>query len=384
MLHSSAIRRHFPHTKESVYFNTAANGPLPAPAYKIIGDHFYIAKMARVGAQADMFEALNDIRGQAASIFGCHKKEAGFGFNTTFGINLAAFGLPLKKGDEVLLGGVEFPANVYPWLELRNRGLKIKFLQASDGHYDLESIRRAITKKTKALSLSFVQYFNGYKYDMAAIGQLCKDNGIYFVMDAIQGAGCEPIKVKKWQVDIASSGAQKWLLASQGCGIFYISREIQKKIIPPWRSWLGVDWKCDWTNLNDFNRQIFDHAGRFELGTYPTPTVMGLQWSLDFLLKQKIADIQSHNHQLLDILIDYLQTDKNYRITSSLDKNHRSSILCFTTTKRSVADLHGFLTRKRIMTALREGSIRVSVHLFNNKQDIEQLIKALQQASRKK
>ncbi len=377
MIDVEQIRRLFPHTGKSVYFNVASNGPLPEPAFKLQDEYFQLAKMAGIGAQEELFEALENIRCNGAKIFGCRKSETGFGFNTTFGINLAAFGLPLKKGDEVLLSDIEFPANVYPWLELRNRGIKVRFLKSKDGFFDIDNFRRAITGKTRALSLSFVQYFNGYKNDLETIGNICRDQGIFFIVDAIQGAGPEPMNVKKWNVDIASAGGQKWLLGSQGSGVFYISNEIKKQLIPPWRSWLGVDWKCDWSNLRDFNRRFEPSAQQYEMGTYPAAQVLSLDWTLSFLVDLGIKEIQKHNYSLLNRLIEYLQSEPFYRITGSLEKKHRSSILSFTTDKGDITRVYRLLLKKKIIPALREGSIRVSVHLYNNQNDIDRLIAGL-------
>jgi len=377
MIDVEQIRRLFPHTGKSVYFNVASNGPLPDPAFKLQDKHFQLARMAGIGAQEELFEALDNIRRNGAKIFGCRKSEIGFGFNTTFGINLAAFGLPLKKGDEVLLSDIEFPANVYPWLELRNRGIKVRFLKSKDGFFDIDNLYKAITKKTRALSLSFVQYFNGYKNDLKTIGGICRDRGVFFIVDAIQGAGPEPINVKKWNVDMASAGGQKWLLGSQGSGIFYVSNEIKKRLIPPWRSWLGVDWKCDWSNLRDFDRRFEPSAQQYEMGTYPAAQVLSLDWTLSFLVDLGIRRIQKHNHSLLDLLIEYLQSEPFYRITSSLEKKHRSSILSFTTDKGDITRVYRLLLKKKIIPALREGSIRVSVHLYNNQNDIDRLIAGL-------
>jgi selenocysteine lyase/cysteine desulfurase len=380
MIDTASIRKIFPHTRKNAYFNAASNGPLPDPAYKLQDDHYKLAQDAAIGSQKELFDTLDNIAQNGAKIFGCQKSEVGFGFNTTFGINLAAFGLPLKKGDEVLLSDVDFPANVYPWLELRNRGINVKFVGNTNGFFDIDKLRKAISKKTKVLSLSFIQYFNGYKNDLQTIGEICKESNIFFVVDAIQGAGAEPMDVRKWNIDIASAGGQKWLLGSQGAGIYYVSQEVQKILIPPWRSWLSVDWQCNWTELNDYNRQFYNSARQYEFGTYPAAQVLSLDWTISYLLRQGIKNIQRHNHKMIDKLINYLRNEPNFRITSSLEKKHRSSILSFTSDAIDIQKLHQELLKARIITALREGAIRVSVHLYNNDSDINRLITSLKKA----
>jgi cysteine desulfurase/selenocysteine lyase len=377
----NAVRRLFPHTKKTVYFNVASTGPLSAPAYRIQDDYFKKTQMAAIGDQSEVFNALENIRRCGAKIFGCKKDEAGFGFNTTFGINLAAFGLPLKAGDEVILSDAEFPANVYPWLALRERGIKIKFLNSTDGFFDTGQLEKAITRRTRVLSVSFVQYFNGFKMDMDTIADICRRRHIFLVLDAIQGAGCEKINVRKWDVAVASAGAQKWLLSSQGTGLFYVSENIRQRLQTPWRSWLSVDWKCRWHDLGRFDIPPVDTARQYELGTYPGALVMALDWTLKFITDLGIGNIQKHNHTLLDFLIAYLRGEPFYRITSSLEPKHRSSILSFTTDRGDIAETQRHLSNRHIMTSLRQGSIRVSAHLYNNQPDMERLMAELNRAA---
>jgi len=383
MFDVTSIRKRFPHARKKIYLNAASNGPLPGPAYALQDRYYQKALLANVGGQTEVFAALENIRRNGAKIFGCTTAEAGFGFNTTFGINLAAFGLPLKSGDEVLLCDVEFPANVYPWLELRRRGIRVKFMKSVDGCFSLDHFEKSITRKTRVLALSFVQYFNGFKLDVETVAEICRRRHILLVLDAIQGAGCEPMNVRKWNVAIASAGAQKWLLSSQGTGIFYVSEEIQNRLRPPWRSWLGIDWKCQWQNLRRFDLDFYPDSRQYELGTYPGPLVMSLDWSLDFIARLGVRNIQRHNHALLDVLIAYLRQEPFYRITSSLEKKHRSSILSFTSDQTDVARIHQFLAQNNVVTSQREGAIRVSVHLYNHQADVERLITVLDKAVRK-
>ena len=384
MFDVASIRKLFPYARKRTYFNAASNGPLPAPAFALQDQYYRKSLMADVGSQTDVFGALDTIRRNGARIFGCKTAEAGFGFNTTFGINLAAFGLPLKPGDEVLLSDVEFPANVYPWLELRRRGIGVKFIKSVDGFFNLENLERSISRKTRVLALSFVQYFNGFKLDVETVAEICRRRNILLVLDAIQGAGCEAMNVRKWNVAIASAGAQKWLLSSQGTGIFYVSEEIQDRLRPPWRSWLGIDWKCQWHNLRRFDLDFFPDSRQYELGTYPGPLVMALNWSLDFIAKLGVRHIQKHNHALLDTLIAYLKQEPFYRITSSLEKKHRSSILSFTSDQTDVARIHQFLAQNNVVTSQREGAIRVASHLYNDRADMDHLITVLDKAARRR
>jgi len=359
-----------------IYLNSASTGPLSIPVLEALNHYYSRARYDDAQIDNDAFSKLDNIRNMGAKLLTARRDEIGFGFNTGFGLNIAACGLPLKKGDEVLLSDNEFPSNVYPWTALEQRGIKVKFTKSSDRMFNIDNFEKAITRRSKVLSLSYVQFFNGYKNDLMRIGNICRERGLYFVVDGIQGCGVEPINVKKCQIDILSSGAQKWMLSPLGTGLFYIRKDLQKKLTRPFAGWLSVDWKMDFSNLFHYDLLFYDSARSFELGTYPYGHIFGMSAALELILSLGAKNIQKHNHELLDKLISYLKSDKRFRIVSSLESKHRSSILAFTCD--NAKELFDFLVYKeRIICSYREGAIRISVHLFNNKADISHLIRAL-------
>jgi len=372
------MRRLFPITSgksHKIYLNSASTGPLCRPVRTAL--ERYNNRMEVIDPQIDddAFAALEHIRRLGARLIGAHGDEVGFGFHTGYGLNIAALGLPLKRGDEVLLADVEFPSNVYPWVALRGRGVRVTFIKSTNGFFDVDNFKRAIRKRTKVLSLSHVQFFNGYKNDLKNIGRICQDNDIYFVVDGIQGCGVEPLNVRSCGVDIYSAGAQKWLLSPLGTGLFYVRKDLQTQLNRPFASWLGVDWKMNFSDLFHFDLPFFDSARQFELGTYPYGHVFAMEAALELINSLGVRSIREHNYELLDRLIDFLQSTPYYQVTSSLRKKHRSSILSFTCPDAKT--VYAALGTAGIATSFREGAIRVSVHLFNNRADIDKLTDVL-------
>jgi cysteine desulfurase/selenocysteine lyase len=373
-----SIRKQFPVTQSKkgiTYFNSASTGPLSLPARDALDKFNDYSFYLNRGIDNDAFAALDEIRKLGAKFIGARQDEVGFGFHTGFGLNIAAFGLPLKAGDEVLLSDIEFPSNVYPWMALKPRGIKIKFIKSENGFFDIDNFIKAISRKTKVLSLSFVQFFNGYKNNLRNIGAICKEKGIYFVVDGIQGCGVETINVHKCQIDIFSSGAQKWMLSPLGTGIFYVRKDLQNNLKMPFASWLSVDWGINFTDLFHYDLPFFDSARRFEFGTYPYGHIFAMQKSMKLIDSLGVRNIQKHNYELLDILINYLKSNENYKIVSSLKNIHRSSILSFSCPE--VNKVYQALLKSKIICSLREGAIRVAVHLYNNEADIKRLVKVL-------
>ncbi len=371
----SKYRKEFRFTDKITYLNHASFGPLPQRSWEATEDYY---KHLRLEKLKDLdkvaFEKLDEIRVLVAGMIKAKPEEIAFATNTSYGLNVAAWGLDLKPGDKILLSDVEFPANTYPWTNLRQKGVVVDFVPSNNRCFDTDYFLEAIDPKTKVLSLSFVQFFNGFKIDLKTIGKICEEKDIFFAVDGIQGIGNLDLDVKECKIDLLACGAQKWLLSSLGAGFFYLSSEAKRKVNPCFFGWLGVDWKLDFSDLLRFDLEPFPSARKFEIGTYPYSAIWTMHSSLQLLSEIGIKNIESHNLELLDLLIVHLK-EKNYRITSSLDPNHRSSILSFSA--EDAKTLHRKLRANNIIVSCREGSIRVAPHFYNTTDEIEKLVKLL-------
>lgn len=368
-------RKEFAHVDKITYLNHASWTPLPRRSLNAVKEFLGYATLEKTGDLDELgFRLLEDTRKKVARMIHADTDEIGFAFNTSFGLNIAAQGLDLRPKDTVLLSDVEFPANVYPWLNLKRKGVKIKFIRSKDGFFDMDEFTKSIDKRTKVLSISFVQFHNGFKNDLETIGKICQENDIFFVVDAIQGIGVLDLDVNKAKIDFLSSGAQKWLCSVGGNGFFYSSKKAKRKIDPVFFGWMGVDWKLDFTDLLKFDLKAFGDARRFATGSYPYESIMVMNSSLGLLLEIGIPKIERHTLYLLDILIEYLKNSP-YQIKSSLEPKHRSSILSFSG-KNGKAIYQG-LCKKNIVVSYREGAIRVSPHFYNTEEEIERLIEVL-------
>jgi selenocysteine lyase/cysteine desulfurase len=369
-------RKLFPHTKNVVYFNSASYGPFCTPVVEAVKANLDQRMAAEHDDSHDAFTTLEQLRADYAGLIGAPERLVGIGLNTSFGLNIAAFGLPLKEGDEVLVSDIEFPAIIYTFrAAAERRGLKVTFLKSKDRFFDVSALKKAIGPRTRVLAVSWVQFFNGYKNDLEELSAICKKHDIYLVVDGIQGMGHQPVDVTKLGIDVFTSGCQKWMLSPQGCGFFYLSDKVRDKITPPFMSWLGADWKMNFSDLFHFDLPYFDSARRFELGYYVVLNLMGMKAAVEIFKDLGIPNIQKHNLALIDRLAEYVQSRPYYTITSSMEPRHRSSIMTFTCDR--VDELHRELLRERIILVNREGSIRVSAHLFNNGSDIDKMTEVL-------
>ncbi len=372
----------FPHTKKTIYFNSASFGPYSAPVADILTQHI----RERAGVERDhtrlTFTTREELRTDFGSLINATPEQIGLGLNTSFGLNVAAFGLPLQPGDEVLVSDVEFPALIYTFKAAADtRGITVKFVGSKDRCLDIDALEHAIGPKTKALAVSWVQFFNGYKTDLAKLAEICRKHDMFFVVDGIQGMGVEPIDVTALGVDIFSSGCQKWMLSPQGCGFFYVADRVRDRLQLPFASWLGIDWGMNFSDLFKYDLQWQTGAQKFELGYYVELNILAMKASVEIFKELGVASIRQHNYELIDRLAKFITGNDYYTVTSVMENEHRSSI--FTFTCDAAADLHRELLRSSVVCVQREGSIRISVHLFNDESDIDRLIEILDQFAAK-
>jgi len=207
------IRKTFPITRKIVYLNHAGVSPFSTKVAAGLARH--VIEQTTYGGTVEprWTKRVEEARRQAARLINAKPAEISFVDNTTQGLNYFARGIDWRKGDNVVLPRIEFPANVYPWLSLKDRGVRVKFVRDREGRVLVEDIERAIDGRTRAVAMSFVEFSSGFKNDLARIGRICRKHGVYFVVDGIQGLGALSLDVKECLIDGLSAGAHKWLLA---------------------------------------------------------------------------------------------------------------------------------------------------------------------------
>ena len=218
-----------------------------------------------------------------ARMIGATPDEIALVVNTTYGINVAAATIRLEPGDVIVTPDREFPANVYPWMALAKRlGLTYRRVPCVNGLADEDSLIRALDEpNVRILSVSWVSFETGLKLDLARLGAACRERGIYFVVDAIQGVGASPIDVHASNIDFFACGGQKWLLSPWGTGFLYVRRELVTRLEPRTVGWLAVKNSEDFTRLCDYELNWFDDARRFEVITLPYQEFAGFNASLE-------------------------------------------------------------------------------------------------------
>ncbi|MGH9520049.1 MAG: aminotransferase class V-fold PLP-dependent enzyme, partial [Terriglobales bacterium] len=226
----------FPVAATCAYLNHAAVSPLATPTRRAMEELLATSCGPGVRDWRARFARLEEIRALLARLVGAAPAEIAFTKNTTEALSIVAQGLDWRPGDRVVSFESEFPANLYPWLALRPRGVTVELLPEA-AILDLDRLRRAC-RSVRLLSLSFVQYLSGLRADLAAIGAICRETGTLFVVDGIQGLGAFPIDVKACGIHALANGAQKWLMAPEGAGFLFLDQAVLEQFQPREVGWL--------------------------------------------------------------------------------------------------------------------------------------------------
>ena len=365
----------FPWTSDTVYLNNASIGPLPERT-RLALDRFNLRRAApHLLPDREMFAMLADTRHKIARLIGASPDEIALAPNTTFGISMAARALPLGRGDIVLVSDKEFPANVYPWMRLADRGATMELVPTTPEGWPDEArlLERLRDHRVRVLAVSLVQFSSGYLVDLERLSAATRETGAYLVVDAIQGVGQLPLDVSRVQVDVLACGGQKWLLSPWGSGFVYVRQELIARLDPAVTGWLAFEGTDDLSRLTSYNDTLRADARRFELMTLPYQDFAGLNSSLDLLLELGIEPIRDHIRALHQPVLGWAERS-GARVASPRGAN-ASGILCVSPAE--VKEVHRRLKRSRIICSLREGAIRLSPHCYNTVEEMERVAQAL-------
>ena len=319
------------------------------------------------------FKAVADeTKEMIGEMINCSGERIAFLDNTANGLIWLATGIDWNPGDRIILNDVEFPANVYPFLQLKEKGVVVDFIKSTNGIVTANEIIDAIQPQTKLISVSFVQFLSGYKIDLEKIGKVCKEKGIIFSVDSIQGLGAVRLDVEKDNIDFLANGTQKWLLGLQGLAFIYVRKELQEKMKSAPIGWLAV--KNAW-NLLDFDLTPKETAERFQPGTLNNLGIYAFNTSMKLFREFSFDEIEKQVLSNSKYFIDELAKIGYESPLHTLSEKHLSGIVSFRS--ENAQTIFDILSQKKIVCSLREGYIRFAPHFYNTKQEIDFVVDTL-------
>jgi len=370
-------RTEFPWTDETIYLNNASVGPLPERT-RVTLEAFNRKRAApHELPDRDLVATLAESRRLVAQLIGGSPEEIALTINTGYGLSLAARALPLRSGDIVLASNREFPANIYPWMLLKDIGVTLELAPTTTEGWPDEDylVERLSDPRVRVLAVSLVQFSNGYTVDLARLSTETRAAGVYLVVDAIQGVGQIPVDLRKTPVDLLACGAQKWLLSPWGSGFVYVRRELISTLVPSITGWMAFEGTDDFSRLTEYSDTLRGDARRFELITLPYQDFAGMNESLRLLLDLGIPRIQHHLQSLHQPVLSWAERS-DARIVSPIG-DRGSGILCVA--PQDLGAAFGALRAARVVCSMRESAIRLSPHAYNSHDDMERVVEILEQ-----
>ena len=364
------VRELFPHIKKGkIYFNHAATGPFSKNVLSVVNDYLLQRSETNIDNFPELIKIVGETKNYLCQMLNCTADRIAFLDNTSNGMNTLAQGIKWKKGDSILLNDLEFPANVYPFLNLEKEGVEVEFVKSRNGIVSADDIISSIKPGTRLISISFVQFLTGYKADLAKIGNVCREKGIIFSVDAIQGLGAFTLDVEKNKIDFISCGTAKWLLGMQGLAFIYISEKLQQTLEPKYVGWLSVE--NAWNHL-DYNLKLKKTADSFQSGTINALGVFGLLPSLKLFADFGYKNVEERIIENSAYFIKKLLEIGIHPILENCDIKNLSGIVSFK--HENAMRILEELRKKEIYCSVREGMIRLSPHFYNTKEEIETVV----------
>ena len=369
-----ALRELFPVLKEYAYFGWAATSPLSTRVADAMLRHVSETRDEGAARYRDWYQTYEAVRREAGVLGGASADEIALLKNTSEGLSTVAFGFAWKSGDNLLLPRGEFPANLYPWLALRERGVEVRRIEPdAQGRFTAADVERLMDDRTRLVALSWVNYSTGFRVDLRAIGELCRSRGIFFCVDVIQGLGVLPLDVAAMRIDAFCADGHKWLCAPEGLAVFYLRHEWLDRVQPASRGWWCVTQPARF-DLED--QPLADTARRFECGTLPTTNAYGMREALALVNATGIEHIAARVHELTAKLIHRLR-ENGAEVVRADGNDEWSGIVSFGVPGQDPRKLALELERRKIIVTPRGGRLRAAVHAWNDEGDLARLLKAL-------
>lgn len=323
-----------------------------------------VARYASHGFDNAWRDDIETVRGLVARFVHSSAANIAFTQNTSTGLSIAANGLAWHPGDNVVLPEREFPSNFYPWLNLEPRGVQLRRVPAPTGHAAVDDIAAAIDHRTRVVAISAVQYSNGHRYDLAALGDLCRRHDTLLVVDGTQSVGALAMDVTSWNIDVLAVSSHKWMLGPSGIGFAHLSDRALERIRPDIVGWLSVRDPFAF----DYRLDLPPTADRFEPGTENVIGIIGLGAAIALFLDHGTDRVEQTVLGYTDRLCDDLH-HAGYDILSPRAPRHSSGIVIFHRPGTDPTVLHARLSEAGIKCAPRGGGIRFSPHVYNNDDD---------------
>ena len=372
----------FPVTRKRIFLGHGGVTALPRCAAEAMKE--YISSSSEDQQEfGGVLKEIESTRRDAAALLGAEASEIALLGPTSLGLSLFANGIDWKKGDEVVIYGDDYPANVYPWLNLQSRGVVIRWLETETlGKITPACVESSLSSATRLVALASCHFQTGWRIDIPAIGSLLRKRGILFSLDAIQTLGAFPTPAS--EVDFLSADAHKWLLGPLAAGIVYVAKERFEECRP---TLLG-SWNIKSPDFLAQKTIVFEEGGRrYEPGVLNVAGIYGMRASINLIREQGIDSISSLILERRDQLEAGLASLGFDFLSPRSTEPLRSGILTTRHPGKDPSKLNLALEKASISASYRRTRdhgfwLRFSPHFYNTKAEIDRVLDVLAEAVR--
>ena len=376
VLDEAARREAFPVCKRKIFFAHAGVTALP----RAVADATIRYTEQSASEPQEFAAVLHDIkqtRAACAQFIGAQPDEIALLGPTSLGLSLFANGIDWKPGEEVICYANDYPANVYPWMELARRGVVVRQLEpARVGEITPELVAAALTPRTRLVALASCSFFTGCRIDVDAIGRLLHEKGVLFSLDAIQTLGAFPVSME--HVDFLSADAHKWMLGPMSIGIVCVKKRHFDLVRP---TLLGA-WNVLSPNFIAQEEIVFHPtAQRYEPGALNIGGIYGMKAAIDLLMGIGVEAIAARILELKKHLAGRLQS-MDFEIIPPVEGANASGITTFRHPRAGIGKLFRLLEENNVVASLRYDRtgteyIRLSPHFYNTVAEVDRVAEVL-------
>ena len=365
--------------EQNIYFSACSIGPQLEPVGKMLSEFVRYKEKLPLDYSTIYGQNVNPARGKVAGILGAEAEEIAFAGNVAQAINTSAWCIPFEPGDNVVLCDREFASNVYPWIQMgKRRGVEIRIVPNDGGGLTVDRLQEYADDRTKAVAVSAVQFGDGYRADLTALGEWCDMHGAYLVVDSAQALGLVPINVRESNISFLAGVGAKWMLASFGTGFLYVKKELIEKTEPPFQAADSMDKDPD---CIDYTPKYKKTAARFETGAQNMPGIVALGATIDYCNNIGYDKIFQSSQYVCEYFIEKLQGIGITVAPCALNEKTRSGIVSFD--MPDPKDACAFLNANNVTCDVRVGRIRTGIHGYNTRAEVDQVIDLLKAYQKK-
>jgi selenocysteine lyase/cysteine desulfurase len=361
---------YYPVLGYNTFLNSAQNGLIPTYAAEAMTQyimHRHVFALDVISMTA-MWNDADDLRKKIARMLNCQSSEVLFGVNSSELFNIFSNGIALRPGDNVVTYDCAYFAMTYTWFNKQQDGIETRIAHAMNGAVSAEDLIKLCDEHTRALTVCHVDFGSGYRHDLKKLGHFCRERGIWFGVDATQSCGAMNIDVEEMQIDFLTTSTYKWLQCLLGLGFAYINSRLLPHLKQSMIGWVGT---VDKLHNDPMVLELTQDARRFECGGLSFCAMEGLKKTVDAYLRLGKQDVEDYILSLTDYAYQRTAGLNECRVLGDFSPEHRSGIVTIQYPERF--GINREFLQSRNINAMPQGTgrCRLSLHYYNNKQDID-------------